>query len=379
MGNKLVPLVPMYDSLPVLKGGVNLNVGAGQIARAGDIYPSLGGSLFERPGDFIKNTPSSLTPLFDPGSDDPAQFFDGYAHWDTAGENPELFGMVPEGSCVHIKIYGDYWQWNNAANGCTKDHIEAWQGSLIYDYWSYDLPEFADKHYDNYACFGGTINAPLEGRRVTNLPPNTFAIGHGPDYWDNESYEVTEYRPDCSTPGGETPVMTVEIPEIPSLPDGTPPPPPPPTVPTLYGGVVTTVGTPEEATTDFVPFEGGYKLDLNIYCPCEDGEPGPPGADGAPGAPGADGAPGEQGPPGTGGYTPMIPKEADLPQFDPEDGKWKIVPRTIHLPDDGEGNSMAPLYEVVLSMLMAIWMRVPPPIGELEDVGIGIPEEGTLA
>lgn len=338
MGKKLVPLVPIYDSQPVHRGRVELNVGNGRTVPAGELFPSLGKSTWESPQVFIENTPSTLTPLFDPRTDEPSEFFGDYARWETGAEHPELFGEVQDAACMHIKIYADYWQWNNQPPyNCTQRYYPpSQQNILIYDYWSTQIPNFGWKTYHNTACSG--VDSPLDGNTVTNLPPNTPASGFGADYWTLNHWIVTEQRPNCSVPGGEQEPMPVDPPIVPSLPVGIPEPPVPPrSIPTFNLGVTENVGL-DPGYTELVPeTDNTFTLNIGVPCPCVDGDPGPEGPAGPQGPQGPMGPQGPEGPEGPQGpqgvdTMEMKPLSLRRPYYDPEENRWRVREFEVFVP-----------------------------------------------
>jgi len=177
--------------------------------------------------------------------------------------------------------------------------------------------------------------------------------------------------------------MPPEEPIVPSLPEGVPPPPAPPrsSPPLLYGGVVENTG-PDPGYVNLTPTEDqGYVMDLGVPCPCVDGEPGPPGPPGPPGEDGEQGEPGppgEQGPPGEpgeggGDEMQMKPLKLQYPYFDPEQNRWRVRERIVHVPANNEADFGA-AYEELWSALKQILLALKPPVTEQRVYGEWFPD-----
>ena len=353
----LVPLVPVYDSVPVLQAAVTINDGNGGNFVSGDIWPSSTSNFYESPSDFQANY-TNLVPLFDPFSlDSVNETTLQYARQKAAYDSDGDWGEVPVGSCLHIQIFKNYFAWNsNAPYNCIIPwYPDGQQNILVWDYWSYEPPVFANTPFCNSFCAGYEIC--FEGQTLTNPPPGVFPGGFGDTYSNLDYWIVTAYKADCDDIGniGEEPIMVAE-PIVPTLPEGVPAPPPPPrSNPTiLHGGVVENTG-PSPGYVELVPEpDNSVTINLGVPCPCTDGEPGPPGADGEPGPPGADGEPG---PPGADGVDLMlVPKRITRPVINPETGE--IEPRNIDcfVPGDGT-NDLSTLVNEILLLLAEIQMN----------------------
>lgn len=359
---KLVPLTPIVDGQQqLLKGNVAVNDNDGGTFRAGDVYPSV-----ETPQPltwdlFANQSGTLLNPLFDPRTDDPATFFTPFALRKLAEIEPELFVEIPDGFCMIIQIFADTFNFTSITDPspCVPVVLPGNEQLLVATIFSYEFPIIHRGTINSgFPCFA---DAPIEWA----TDPST---GYSSRFFDsrdqkrNFSFKVTKYFPHgCGTfprLEGEVP----EIPIVPSLPTGVPTPPPPPsTVPKLYGGVVTNVPEDVPPLVTLTPHLDGYQIDIEVFCPCVDGEPGPPGADGEPGPPGAPGAPGadgEPGPPGEDGQDMALKKVILQRKFPDETGVIKLRAEEIYVPTDGV-NDMSTTFGALFGLLQVIFLGAP--------------------
>jgi len=310
---------------------------------ARDLYPHLTAPTWETPEQFQANY-ADQAGLFDPSGTDAEirSFLQGEAR---KFEASQTANQIPDGACLHIKIYGNYWFWdhNPTYTECWYNYNGFGNPRVIYDYWSTEYPIFDTKYYPGFFCNGG--DATLQGSKVINLPPDTFALAFGPDYWHKDHVEIVEWKPDCALQGGVQNPMPIPPPAKPTLVAGVPLPAEPPRTnpPVLHGGVTVNTG-PLPGYVQMNPeLDGSYSGNLGVPCPCVDGQPGPPGADGAQGPPGpagADGPPGADGQPGPPGADLMLKEYIyRTRERDPQTGNLVDVDTPIWVPADLQNDS----------------------------------------
>ena len=291
---QLVPMVPKYDDVPLLKGQVQIQDTDGNKYSAGDLYPKSTVTEWESPKDF-QNNYTDEAPQIDFTGTDLDEPFRLLARQSAASADGSGWGAVPDGACMHIQIFADMYIFNpNPPYFCAIDYRRYPPNPVkFYDYWHTVKPEITEFIFvcEGPNCIGETgVGTAVD----THKYPAPQLLSTGMEHSDGAYWICTEYKDVCDS-GQTKENEPVQEPIIPVLPVGVPPPPEPPRAKTLlYGGVVTNVG-PNPGTVTMTPQGDGYRVDLGVPCPCTDGAPGAPGAPGAAGAAGEPGAAGEKG------------------------------------------------------------------------------------
>lgn len=265
---KLLPLAPIPDNFPVLKGNVTIDTGGGGTINSGDVYPQSTEASWED-WDLFKSKYSDESPgLWDPTEPKSTQIekFDLWAHQKTAYDMREIIGVVPEDACIRFTVDLDIFNFTSAGSDppCAQVPNGGHRQYLIYTQGT-NYPETGTELKPaGGACTGHFGVAEWFTYSDEFIFFTTKTLNFGANMNLTWSRDVLD--PECEEPG--SPIQVPEEPVVLEVPPGVPLPPFRLTATKFNDGTVTDT-YPDPGYVEMVPeLDGSVTVNIGIPIDC---------------------------------------------------------------------------------------------------------------